>query len=148
MSDLIQEPPMLLLAEDNPDDAFLTLRALKKGGWTRGIVWVRDGEEAVEWFLGEGRHAGRPVAQQPRIALLDIHMPRLSGLEVMERIKADPRTRAVPVVIYTSHTQAQTAEAILRLGAAEFLIKPTDFVEYGRLVQALVGRWLGKTEAE
>ena len=130
MNDTPHEPPVILLAEDNPGDAQLALYALRAGGWTHGLVWVKDGEEGIEWFFGEGRHAGRHVEEQPRLALLDIQMPRLSGIEVLERLKADPRTADIPVVIFTSFAGEEIEAQARALGAVEFLQKPVDFDKY------------------
>src|SRR5213596_2211534 len=92
----------ILLVEDNPDDEALTLRALRKNHILNEVVVVHDGVEALDWLFGTGAYAGRDLAIQPQVVLLDLNMPRLSGLQVLERIRQDPRTGMVPVVVLTS----------------------------------------------
>src|SRR5689334_24680049 len=96
---------VILLVEDNVDDEVLTLRALKKHNIANEVIVARDGVEALEWLFGEGAHAGRDTRTQPQVILLDLNMPRLSGLEVLDRIRADKRTELVPVVVLTSSKQ-------------------------------------------
>jgi CheY-like chemotaxis protein len=133
---------MILLVEDNPDDEALTLRALKKHKIANEVVVAHDGVEALEWLFGEGAYAGRDTSVQPQVVLLDLNMPRLSGLEVLDRIRADPRTRAVPVVVLTSSKQEEDVMASYAKGANSYVRKPVDFSEFAHAVQQLGVYWL------
>jgi two-component system response regulator len=133
---------IILLVEDNPDDEALTLRALKKHNIANRVVVARDGVEALEWLFGEGPHAGRDTQIQPQVILLDLNMPRLSGLEVLERIRKDPRTHLVPVVILTSSKQDEDMMSSYAKGANSYVRKPVDFTEFAQAVQRLGVYWL------
>jgi two-component system response regulator len=133
---------IILLVEDNPDDEALTLRALKKGKILNEVVVARDGVEALEWLFGEGAHAGRDTHVQPQVILLDLNMPRLSGLEVLERIRNDDRTRTVPVVVLTSSKQDEDMISSYTLGANSYVRKPVDFAEFTEAVARLGVYWL------
>lgn len=132
----------IMLVEDNPDDEALTLRALKKHKIANPVVVARDGVEALEWLFGEGAHAGRDVSVQPQVVLLDLNMPRLSGLEVLERMRADPRTQLVPVVVLTSSKQDEDIVKSYALGANSYVRKPVDFHEFAEAVARLGVYWL------
>ena len=133
---------IILLVEDNPDDEALTLRALKKGKILNEVVVARDGVEALEWLFGEGAHAGRDTHVQPQVILLDLNMPRLSGLEVLERIRKDPRTQVVTVVVLTSSKMEEDMLASYARGANSYVRKPVDFTEFAQAVQRLGVYWL------
>jgi two-component system, response regulator len=133
---------IILLVEDNPDDEALTLRALKKGHIANPVVVAHDGVEALEWLFGEGAHAGRDTTVQPQVILLDLNMPRLSGLEVLEKIRADARTRTVPVVVLTSSKQDEDMITSYTLGANSYVRKPVDFAEFTEAVARLGVYWL------
>jgi two-component system response regulator len=133
---------IILLVEDNPDDEALTLRALKKGKILNEVVVAHDGVEALEWMFGEGAHAGRDTHVQPQVVLLDLNMPRLSGLEVLERIRNDDRTRTVPVVVLTSSKQDEDMITSYTLGANSYVRKPVDFAEFTDAVARLGVYWL------
>jgi two-component system, response regulator len=133
---------IILLVEDNPDDEALTLRALKKGHIANPVVVAHDGVEALEWLFGEGAHAGRDTTIQPQVILLDLNMPRLSGLEVLEKIRADDRTRMVPVVVLTSSKQDEDMVSSYTLGANSYVRKPVDFAEFTEAVARLGVYWL------
>lgn len=133
---------IILLVEDNPDDEALTLRALKKHNIANQVVVTRDGVEALEWLFGEGGFAGRDTAIQPQVILLDLNMPRVSGLEALERIRSDPRTRAVPVVVLTSSKMEEDMMASYAKGANSYVRKPVDFTEFAQAVQRLGVYWL------
>ena len=132
----------ILLVEDNPDDEALTLRALRKHKIANEVIVAHDGVEALEWLFGEGPHAGRDTSHQPQVILLDLNMPRLSGLEVLERIRADPRTAAVPVVVLTSSKQEEDVMSSYAKGANSYVRKPVDFSEFAHAVQQLGVYWL------
>jgi CheY-like chemotaxis protein len=133
---------IILLVEDNPDDEALTLRALKKNHIANDVVVARDGVEALEWLFGEGAHAGRDIRVQPQVVLLDLNMPRLSGLDVLRRIRADPRTHTVPVVVLTSSKQDEDVVTSYALGANSYVRKPVDFGEFVEAVKKLGMYWL------
>jgi two-component system, response regulator len=133
---------IILLVEDNPDDEALTLRALKKNHIVNPVVIARDGAEALEWLLGEGAHAGRDTTVQPQVVLLDLNMPKVSGLEVLQRMRADERTRLVPVVVLTSSKQEEDVVTSYALGANSYVRKPVDFAEFIEAVKRLGMYWL------
>ncbi len=132
----------ILLVEDNPDDAALTLRALKKNNIRNDVVHVRDGAEALEYILCAGAHAGRDVAEAPALILLDLKLPKVEGLEVLRRIRADPRTKTYPVVILTSSKEEQDLIKGYSLGANSYIRKPVDFVQFMEAVRQLGLYWL------
>lgn len=132
----------ILLVEDNPDDEALTLRALRKNHILNQVVVAHDGVEALEWLFGEGAHAGRDVEVQPQVILLDLNMPRLSGLQVLERLRADARTRLVPVVVLTSSKEDDDLVKSYSLGANSYVRKPVDFGEFIEAVRRLGMYWL------
>lgn len=133
---------IILLVEDNPDDEALTLRALRKNHILNQVVVARDGVEALEWLFGEGPHAGRDVTIQPQVVLLDLNMPRLSGLQVLERLRQDPRTKLTPVVVLTSSKEDDDLVKSYSLGANSYVRKPVDFAEFIDAVRQLGMYWL------
>jgi len=136
------EMKSILLVEDNPDDEILTVHALTMSGICNEIVVAHDGVEALEYLFGEGAYAGRDVTQQPAVVLLDLNMPKLSGLEVLERLRADPRTRRLPVVILTTSREEQDLAASYDLGANSFVRKPVDFEQFAEVARNLGMYWL------
>ncbi|HWA14351.1 MAG TPA: response regulator [Burkholderiales bacterium] len=120
----------ILLAEDNPRDAEMTMRALRKIHFTDRLQWVRDGEEALEFLLGQGRHAGRDVASVPKLILLDLKMPKVDGIEVLRRIKASDALRAIPVVIMTSSAEERDIVEAYDLGVNSYIVKPVQFQDF------------------
>ena len=132
----------ILLVEDNPDDVDLTLRALKKHRIVNGIEVVRDGVEALVYLLGTGNHAGRDTSVMPLVILLDLKLPRLDGLEVLRRVRSDPRTRLLPVVILTSSMEERDLAEGYGRGANSYIRKPVDFDEFVGAVGQLGLYWL------
>jgi two-component system response regulator len=130
----------ILLVEDNPDDAALTMRALKSHNITNEVVVARDGVEAIEYLLGPG--AVPAVVQSLAVVLLDLKLPKLTGLEVLQRIRADERTRLLPVVILTSSDEERDVIDGYRLGANSYVRKPVDFVEFTEAAKQLGLYWL------
>src|SRR5438128_1237143 len=138
---------MILLVEDNPDDEALTLRALQKNNIRNEVVVARDGAEALDYMFGTGAHEGRDTGVLPQVILLDLKLPKLGGLEVLERLRADPRTRVVPVVILTSSKEEQDLIQGYSLGANSYIRKPVDFVQFMEAVRQLGLYWLVLNEA-
>jgi two-component system response regulator len=132
----------ILLVEDNPDDELLTLRALKKANVANRIEVARDGAEAIDFIFGEGKHAGRDATDAPELVLLDLKLPKIGGLQVLERIRADDRTKRIPVVILTSSTEPIDIKSGYDLHANSFVSKPVNFQEFSEAVQRLGFYWL------
>lgn len=135
------EPVEILLAEDNPTDAEVALRALRKANLGNHVVWLKDGAETLDFLLRTGAHAGRAGAQ-PRLVLLDLKMPRLDGLEVLQRLRADPATRTLPVVMMTSSDEESDIVRSYDLGANSYVVKPVDFGKLSEEVARLGYYWL------
>jgi two-component system response regulator len=133
---------IILLVEDNPDDVTLTLRALKKNNLTNEVIVANDGVEALDYLFATGPHAGRDTTVMPDIVLLDLKLPRLGGLEVLQRVRADARTRLLPVVILTSSTEEQDLIKGYSLGANSYVRKPVNFVEFVEATRELGLYWL------
>jgi two-component system response regulator len=132
----------ILLAEDNPDDEELTLRALRTYNITNRIDVVRDGQEALDYLFCRGPFAGRNVQDLPQVVLLDINLPKVNGLEVLKRIRADERTRLVPVVILTSSAEERDRLAAYNNFANSYICKPVDFDRFAEAVRDLGLYWL------
>jgi CheY-like chemotaxis protein len=133
---------MILLVEDNPDDEALTLRALKKSNIANKIVVVRDGAEALDYLFGTGAYAGRDTLDLPQVTLLDLKLPKVDGLEVLHRLRADPRTRMLPVVILTSSKEEQDLINAYSIGANSYVRKPVDFNQFVEAIGQLGLYWL------
>jgi CheY-like chemotaxis protein len=136
---------IILVVEDNRDDAELTVLAFERSHPANRIVVVRNGVEALDYLFGTGVHAGRDVSL-PNVILLDLNLPGLHGLEVLKRIRADERTRRVPVVILTSSTEEQDVLQSYDLGANSFVQKPVDFIEFVEAARQLGLYWLVMNE--
>lgn len=133
---------ILLLVEDNPVDVALTLRAFKKANIANEIVVAQDGVEALDYLFGTGAYTGRDVSHQPTIVLLDLKLPKVDGLEVLRRIRADDRTRLLPVIILTSSKEEQDLVAGYSLGANSYVRKPVNFDQFAEAVRQLGLYWL------
>ncbi len=133
---------VILLVDDNPDDEVLTLRALKSNKIANEVVVARDGVEALDYLFGTGPHAGRDVSALPELVLLDLNLPRVGGLEVLRRIREDPSTRTLPVVILTTSNEEKDLVAGYSLGANSFVRKPVDFGQFSNAVRQLGMYWL------
>jgi len=132
----------ILLVEDNPDDELLTLRALKKQNITNEVVVARDGAEALDYLFGSGPYAGRDLSVMPQLILLDLKLPKVDGLEVLRRVRADERTRLLPVVILTTSREQQDLLQGYGLGANSYVRKPVDFDQFAEAVRQLGLYWL------
>jgi two-component system, response regulator len=135
-------PVEILLVEDNPNDVELTLHALQKNNFSNRIHVVRDGAEALDFIFATGSYAGRSVNDVPKVILLDLKLPKVDGLEVLKRIKADPRTRIIPVVVLTSSAEESDIVASYHLGVNSYIVKPVDFQQFTEAVRQLGLYWL------
>lgn len=133
---------MILLVEDNADDELLTLRALKKNNIKNEVVVARDGVEALEYLLKNGNLAGHSCSRLPEVVLLDLKLPKLDGLEVLRRIRADERTKLLPVVILTSSNEERDRLGGYNLGANSYVRKPVDFERFSEAARQLGLYWL------
>jgi two-component system response regulator len=138
---------VILLVEDNPDDELLTLRALRKNNVLNEVVVARDGVEALDYLFGTGEYAGRDTSVTPQLILLDLKLPKIDGLEVLKRLRADERTRLLPVVILTSSREQQDMLDGYGLGANSYVRKPVNFEQFVRAVEQLKLYWLVLNEA-
>ena len=134
--------PVILLVEDNADDEALTMRALKKNNITNKIVVARDGVEALDYLFARGKHADRDTGVQPAVILLDLKLPKLDGFEVLRALRADTRTKLLPVVILTSSKEQQDIANGYNLGANSYVRKPVDFQQFVEAVRQLGLYWL------
>jgi two-component system, response regulator len=133
----------ILLVEDNDNDAELAMRELKKNKLTSSLYHVRDGEEAFDFIYGTGKYAdARSIQNLPKVILLDIQMPKVNGIEVLEKIKADSQTNAIPVVILTSSNESPDIKKCYKLGANSYIVKPVNFDGYSQAIKELGLYWL------
>ena len=135
-------PLEILLVEDNPHDAELTIRALKKHHLANHLVHVSDGQAALDFIFGTGAYEGRDVHHQPKVVLLDLKLPKVDGVEILRRIRADERTKLLPVVILTSSHEDRDMLESYRLGANSYTVKPVEFEGFSEAVGKLGLFWL------
>ncbi len=133
---------IILLVEDNPDDVQLTLRALKKSNIMNDVIVAQDGIEALDYLFGSGAHAGRDTKILPQVILLDLKMPKMDGLEVLQRIRKDERTTLLPVVVLTTSSEDRDRVESYKLGANSYVRKPVDFNQFAQAVNQLGLYWL------
>jgi two-component system response regulator len=131
----------ILLVEDNPNDVELTLRALQKQHLANRVFVVNDGAEALEFIFASGRYARRKVDDRPRVVLLDLKLPKVDGIEVLRKIKADPRTKDTPVVMLTSSEEDRDVVESYKLGANSYIVKPVDFSSFVNAISELGMYW-------
>jgi CheY-like chemotaxis protein len=136
------EEANILLVEDNPTDAELTMRALKKNNLANQVVWVKDGAEALEFIFATGRYTDRNVDNFPKLILLDLRMPKVDGLEVLQKIKADERSRRIPVVVLTSSQEDRDIVESYKLGVNSYVSKPVEFDDFINAVSTLGFYWM------
>jgi two-component system, response regulator len=141
------EDRTILLVEDNSDDEKLTVRALKKNKIVNEVIVARDGVEALDYLFGTGAHTGRDTSVLPAIVLLDLKLPKMDGREVLRRIRADERTRRLPVVVLTSSKEEQDLMCVYNDGANSYIRKPVDFLKFTDVVAQLGLYWLTLNEA-
>lgn len=132
----------ILLVEDNPTDAELAIRALNKSNLANKLVWVKDGAEALDFLFATGAYSGRPVTNAPKVILLDLHLPKVSGMEVLRQVKSDERIRSIPVVVLTSSKEDRDVVESYRLGVNSYIGKPVGFDEFAKTVSELGLYWL------
>lgn len=132
----------ILLVEDNPTDAELTIRALKIHNLANRLVWVKDGAEALDFIYGQGAYADKRGHPSLKVVLLDLRLPKVDGIEVLQRIKSDPSTRCTPVVILTSSKEDRDVMESYRLGVNSYISKPVEFEEFAKTVAELGLYWL------
>lgn len=132
----------ILMIEDTEADAELAMRALRKRGLANHLVWVKDGADALDFLFATGAHAGRDIGHRPHVVLLDLRLPKVSGLDVLRRIKADPRTKGIPVVVLTSSKEEVDLEECYALGVNSYITKPVEFDEFTKVVGELGFYWL------
>lgn len=138
---------VILLVEDNPRDEALTRRALTKSNIVNEVVVARDGVEALDYLFGTGTHAGRDMTVMPQLILLDLKLPKLDGLQVLQRVRADERTKRLPVVIFTSSSEEEDMIKSYDLGANSYVRKPVDFEQFLEATKQLGLYWLVLNEA-
>lgn len=136
------EPVEILLVEDSPTDAELTLRALQRFNLANRVHWVKDGVEALDFVFCRGKYADRSPGQKPKLVLLDLKLPKVSGLEVLKAVKADERTRTIPVVILTSSAEERDIGESYRNYVNSYIVKPVDFAQFMEVVAKANYYWL------
>lgn len=136
------EPVEILLVEDSDTDAELALRALKRYNLANHVFWVKDGVEALDYMFGTGAYAGRPLGRQPRLILLDLKLPKIGGLEVLKALKADERTRGIPVVVLTSSAEERDVDESYRHYVNSYIVKPVDFAQFIEVVAKANFYWM------
>jgi CheY-like chemotaxis protein len=135
------EPVEIVLVEDNANDAEITLRALKRANFANHVQWLKDGEEALDFLFSEGAYKDHPQPR-PRVMLLDIKMPKVDGIEVLRKMKADSRTRSIPVVMLTSSNEESDLVRSYDLGVNSYLVKPVDFQRFSEEVTRIGYYWV------
>ena len=140
--DFPDEPVDLLLVEDNQYDAELAIRAFRRNATAHRVQWVRDGEEALDFMFRHGKFVQRRGDERPRLILLDLKLPRVDGLEVLRKLKDNPHTREVPIVMLTSSAEERDLAECYRLGVNSYIVKPVDFTQFVDLVAKIDNYWM------
>lgn len=131
----------ILLVEDNPNDAELTIRALRKNNFSQLLTHVKDGQEALDYLFGVGAYAGRDVSELPKVVLLDLKLPKVDGIEVLRQIRANPATKLLPVVVLTSSREDRDLIDTYNLGVNSYIVKPVDYEKFTAAVTHLGTYW-------
>lgn len=139
MSDIEIE---ILLVEDNPNDAELAIRALKKQNLGNNLIHVEDGAEALDFIYGMGKYSSRNTNNIPKVILLDLKLPKVGGIEVLQKVKADPRTKAIPVVVLTSSAEDPDIKKCYELGANSYIVKPVQFDNFAKTIANIGLYWV------
>jgi two-component system response regulator len=132
----------ILLVEDNPDDADLTIRALKKNGLASSILHLQDGEEALDFIFCKGAYSGRVFEEMPKLLILDLKMPKVDGIEVLRQVKSDSRTKVMPVVLFTSSNEERDITKSYQSGVNSYIVKPVEFESFVKVVSDVGLYWL------
>ncbi|WP_245804053.1 response regulator [Chryseolinea serpens] len=139
---MIHQEVEVLIVEDNDEDAELAIRALKKHRLANNVVHLSDGEQALDFIFGRGNYLGRVISQLPKVILLDIKMPKVSGLQVLQAVKSDPQMKVIPVVILTSSEEDPDIRKAYELGANSYIVKPVEFDNFSKTVADLGLYWM------
>ena len=139
----MNSPDEIILIEDNPIDSELAIKALRKNGVAGHIRILGDGAEALDYFFGMGKYQGRVIKELPRFVLLDLKIPKVNGLEVLDLIRANRFTNSVPVIVFSSSAVPSDIEEAYKKGANSYLVKPIDFEEYSSVLKILADFWIG-----
>ncbi|HVW15578.1 MAG TPA: response regulator [Mucilaginibacter sp.] len=139
---MIDNKVEILLVEDNPHDAEMTIRALKKVNLANKLIHVKDGAEALDFIFSKGTYSDRNIDDKPKVILLDIKMPKVDGIEVLRQLKSDEKTRSIPVVIMTSSKEEQDIITSYDIGVNSYVVKPVDFEGFAKAVSQLGYYWL------
>ena len=132
----------ILLVEDNPQDAEMAIRALRKNNLANNVALVTDGEEALDFIFARGAYSGRKIENGPKVILLDLKLPKVDGLEVLKAVKSDPRTKIIPVIALTSSSEEKDIIESYRLGVNSYIVKPVDFDKFVEAIKGLGFYWL------
>lgn len=138
----MNEEIQILLVEDNSSDAEMTINALKKNNLTNNLIHVNDGAEALDFIFGEGDYSDRNVEDKPKVILLDLKMPKVNGIEVLQRIKSDERTKTIPVVVLTSSKEDPDIKKCYALGVNSYVVKPVAFDEFQKAISEMGLYWM------
>jgi len=137
-----EQPVFILLVEDNPNDAELAIRALRRSRISNQIQLLQDGAEALDFLFCRGDYTHRHISDQPKVILLDLKLPKVSGLEVLKQLKANPHTQMIPIVVLTSSSQDSDVIESYKLGVNSYIVKPVDFEQFNKSVEQLGFYWL------
>ena len=132
----------IILVEDNPSDAELALDSLQTEGLADSVKVLRDGQEALDYFFGEGKYAGRDLSDRPKVILLDLKLPKVDGLDVLRRLRADDRTRTLPIVVLTSSNEHRDRVRSYALGVNSYVVKPVEFDKFAKAVSKIGLYWV------
>jgi CheY-like chemotaxis protein len=138
----------IVLVEDNPNDAELAIRALKEYNLANKLMWLKDGVEALDFIFAQGQYADRSIEDVPKVILLDLKLPMVDGLEVLEKVKSDTRTKGIPVVVLTSSSEERDIIASYNLGVNSYVIKPVDFDKFVDAAKEIGLYWILLNESE